>query len=135
VLDRYSNTQIREPFGFKRFLETSIMEHYVIFMMLFLQSKTRKYLTVADGDPLAPIENCEGLTRACNDERRLHVHGDTVYIAGTIFADGTTGHFRLQDAWGDLEIPLHMTSGSQIYQDAETVLKHNPHIKHIVGHS
>jgi hypothetical protein len=69
---------------------------------------------VSDVDPLAPIENREGLKRAYNEEHRLSVHGDTAYIAGITFTDGPTGHFSLQDAWGNFKIPCRITSKSKI---------------------
>jgi hypothetical protein len=49
-----------------------------------------------------------------------------MYIAGT-------SNFR--DVWDDLKIPFNLTSNSQRYEQAEQVLKENPNIKTIIGHS
>ena len=45
------------------------------------------------------------------------------------------GASNLQDASGDLQIQLHLTRFSQIYQDADNLLKTNPLVKHLVSHS
>jgi hypothetical protein len=61
--------------GFSEFLKTSIISHIHNFHDAFpTEQKKETQVIVADVDPLAPIEKCEGLTRAYNDEHRLHVH-------------------------------------------------------------
>ena len=40
-----------------------------------------------------------------------------------------------QDAWDDLKIPLGLTKYSQRYQEADKMLKDNPQITDVVGHS
>ena len=40
-----------------------------------------------------------------------------------------------QDMWDDLKIPLGLTRYSQRYQEAEKMLKDNPQITNVVGHS
>ena len=49
-----------------------------------------------------------------------------------MFLAGTS---NLQDVWDDLKIPLNLTRFSQRYQDADNLLKENPQVKKIVGHS
>ena len=41
----------------------------------------------------------------------------------------------LQDVWDDLKIPLRLTRFSQRYQVAHDLLKNNPQVKKLVGHS
>ena len=43
------------------------------------------------------------------------------------------GYF--QDMWDDLEIPFGLTKYSQRYQEADKMLKDNPRITNVVGHS
>ncbi len=49
-----------------------------------------------------------------------------MYVAGTS---------SLGDAVDDLALPLGLTKGTQRYTDAERVLKANPKIRRVVGHS
>ena len=49
-----------------------------------------------------------------------------MYIAGTS---------NLQDIWDDLKIPFNLTKYSKRYEDADKLLKDNPQIDDIVGHS
>ena len=40
-----------------------------------------------------------------------------------------------QDAWDDLKIPFGLTKYSQRYQEADQMLKDNPQITNVIGHS
>ena len=75
---------------------------------------------------LAGLEDRTGLDRAYADRKGVYQAGDTLYIAGTR---------DLQDAWGDLKIPVRATSQAQRYKDASLVLDANPKLARIVGHS
>jgi pimeloyl-ACP methyl ester carboxylesterase len=75
---------------------------------------------------LRNISDREGLNRATASSDKLYVHGDTLFVAGTS---------SWQDAWDDLKIPFHQTWRAQRYIDADRVLKNNPQIKNLVGHS
>ena len=72
------------------------------------------------------MENQQGLAEAYKIDTGTYVAGDSLYIAGTNSA---------RDVWDDLKIPLGMTNRSQRYEDANRVLKANPQIRRIVGHS
>ena len=72
------------------------------------------------------MENRQGLAEAYKIDTGTYVAGDSLFIAGTNSA---------RDVWDDLKIPLGMTSRSQRYEDANRVLKANPQIRRIVGHS
>ena len=67
-----------------------------------------------------------GLSTAYSAKNKLFVKDDTMYIAGTS---------NLQDAFDDLKIPFGLTRFSQRYQDANNLLKTNPQVNHIIGHS
>ena len=67
-----------------------------------------------------------GLKRAYKEPNKLFIDNNNLYIAGTS---------SLQDVWDDLKIPFHMTKHSQRYQDAEKMLKANPQVNNITGHS
>ena len=68
-----------------------------------------------------------GLNKAYNNNK-IHVDGDTLFIAGTS---------NLKDAYDDItKIPFYgSTMDSTRYDQAKTVLDSNPHIKNLVGHS
>ena len=70
--------------------------------------------------------NETGLSNAYKSKKKLYVKDDTLFIAGTS---------NLQDVWDDLKIPLRLTRFSQRYQDADNLLKANPQVKKLVGHS
>ena len=67
-----------------------------------------------------------GLRRAYNEPSGLYKHGNVLHVAGAK---------SLSDAWDDLKLPLIKTSLTQRYKDANEVLKHNPGITAISGHS
>ena len=74
-------------------------------------------------------ENTEGLKQAYkNRDTYLYLKDDTLYIGGTqnirdVYDDITKVPF-----WGDVR-------NSQRYQDADELLKKNPQVKKLVGHS
>ena len=72
------------------------------------------------------MENRQGLAQAYKINTGTYVAGDSLFIAGTNSA---------RDVWDDLKIPLGLTSRSQRYEDANRVLKANPQIRRIAGHS
>jgi len=67
-----------------------------------------------------------GLKRAYKSPNKLFIDNNNLYIAGTS---------GLQDMWDDLKIPFHLTKHSQRYYDAEKLLKANPQVDNITGHS
>ena len=69
-----------------------------------------------------------GLNKAYNNNNKIHVDGDTLFIAGTS---------NLKDAYDDItKIPFYgSTMDSTRYNQAKTALDSNPHIKRLVGHS
>lgn len=68
-----------------------------------------------------------GLDKAYASESGTHIEGDTLYIAGTR---------SKRDVWDDItKLPFGLTKHAQRYKDAEQVLKDNPQVKHLVGHS
>ena len=81
------------------------------------------------------ISDAEGLRRAYNEPNRIYVSNDRMYVAGTTWTDGYTGLPSLQDAWDDLKIPFFQTRNIQRYKEADEVLKNNPNIKELIGHS
>jgi hypothetical protein len=81
------------------------------------------------------LSDAEGLRKAYNEPNRIYVNNDRMYVAGTTWTNGYTGLPSLQDAWDDLKIPFHQTRNIQRYKDADEVLKNNPNIKELIGHS
>jgi hypothetical protein len=70
--------------------------------------------------------NQTGLDNAYGSKNKISIKDDTMFIAGTS---------NLQDVWDDFKIPLGLTKFSQRYQDADNLLKNNPQVKKLVGHS
>ena len=68
-----------------------------------------------------------GLNKAYAADSATHVEGDTLYIAGT----------RNMRDWYDnfTKLPFGLTKHAHRYKQAEEVLKENPQVKNIVGHS
>ena len=89
----------------------------------------------------------EGLTNAYASSDNVYLNDNTMYVGGTKHADTLIstipnlnpienymkGYY--QDMWDDLKIPFNMTKYSQRYQEADQMLKDNPQITNIVGHS
>jgi pimeloyl-ACP methyl ester carboxylesterase len=72
------------------------------------------------------ITDKEGLDKAYAADEKLHVNGNTMYVAGTS---------NMQDAWDDLKIPFGQTSKAKRYKDADALLAANPQVENLVGHS
>ena len=91
-------------------------------------------LNLVNGFPVPPppkplfevMTDDHGLKNAYNNDDKLFLHRNTLFVAGTS---------NLQDAWDDLKIPFHLTSHSKRYQDADKLMKANPQIDRVVGHS
>ena len=56
----------------------------------------------------------------------ISIKDDTMFLAGTS---------NLQDVWDDFKIPFRLTRFTNRYQDADNLLKSNPQVKKLVGHS
>jgi pimeloyl-ACP methyl ester carboxylesterase len=68
----------------------------------------------------------EGLDKAYASDNKIHVEGNTMYVAGASSAGD----------WLDtLKIPLGRTAEAQRYKDADALLSKNPQITNLVGHS
>ena len=67
-----------------------------------------------------------GLDSAYKSDNKISIKDDTMFLAGTS---------NLQDVWDDLKIPFHLTRYTKRYQDADNLLKSNPQVKKLVGHS
>ena len=128
---------------FKSYLQDNISNQQRIrnFANAFPQQpKPRKHV---DKTPVLPlytkriehITDAEGLDRAKDQEKRIYVHGNTMYLSGTSWRNQKTGMPSLQDPWDDLKIPIYKTRYAQRYKDAEEFMKQNPNIDRIVGHS
>jgi hypothetical protein len=70
--------------------------------------------------------NQKGLDSATKSSNKISIQGDTMFVAGTS---------NLQDVWDDFKVPLGLTKFSQRYQDADNLLKLNPQVNKLVGHS
>jgi hypothetical protein len=75
---------------------------------------------------IQPITDKQGLDNAYAATEKLHINGPTLYVAGTS---------NKRDAWDDLKIPIHKTDHAKRYQDADALLKENPQVTNLVGHS
>ena len=89
--------------------------------------------THVDGDTMFiaggfHARNEEGLRRAYAAENKTYVDGDTEFIAGTDPTD-------YRDIWADVLIPFNMTRYGHRYEQAEKMLKENPQVTRLVGHS
>ena len=73
-----------------------------------------------------PLSDAEGLQKAYSEDTGVWTEGSTMYVAGTKSAG---------DVWGDLKIPLGLTSWSQRYKDAERTLQAMTQVSRVVGHS
>ncbi len=83
-------------------------------------------MSSASFDPTESLADREGLDRAYADPRKAYMTGSTLFIAGTS---------SLGDVADDLALPFGLTKGTQRYIDTERVLKANPKIRRVVGHS
>ena len=83
-------------------------------------------MTSAQLDPASVINDRVGLDRAYQDERKVFMTGDTLFVAGTS---------SIGDVLDDIALPFNLTRGTQRYIDAERVLAANPKIRRVVGHS
>ena len=83
-------------------------------------------MSSATFDPTESLADRVGLDRAYADQRKVYMTGDTLFVAGTS---------SLGDVADDLALPFGLTKGTQRYIDTERVLKANPKIRRVVGHS
>ena len=68
-----------------------------------------------------------GLSKAYASDSAIHIDGDTMYIAGTR---------NIRDWYDDItKLPFGLTKHADRYRQAEEVLKENPNVKKLVGHS
>ena len=68
-----------------------------------------------------------GLSKAYASDSATHIDGDTMYIAGTR---------NIRDWYDDFtKLPFGLTKHAHRYKQAEDVLKQNPQVKQLVGHS
>ena len=68
-----------------------------------------------------------GLAKAYASDSATHIDGDTMYIAGTR---------NIRDWYDDItKLPFGLTRHAHRYKQAEDVLKQNPQVKQLVGHS
>ena len=96
------------------------------------------------------LTDVQGLNRAYATNDNVFLNNNTMYISGTkhaellptlfnldhpiqTYMDYKNGYF--QDVWDDLKIPFGLTKYSQRYQEADKMLKDNPQITNVVGHS
>ena len=71
--------------------------------------------------------NKVGLSKAYAADSATHIDGDTMYIAGTR---------NMRDWYDDFtKLPFGLTKHAHRYKQAEDVLKANPQVKNLVGHS
>ena len=71
-------------------------------------------------------KNQIGLDSAYKSFNKLSIKDDTMFVAGTS---------NLRDVWDDLKLPFYLTRYTKRYQDADNLLKSNPQVKKLVGHS
>ena len=69
-----------------------------------------------------------GLKKAYASDNKVHVDGDTAFIAGTSSIGDWYDNFTKIPVWGDLR-------NSTRYKQADEVLKQNPQVKKLVSHS
>jgi len=74
-----------------------------------------------------PLEDREGLQRAYQ-QGDSYTRGDTMYVAGSHTARDWYDNFTKIPFWGDLR-------GSHRYKQADKMLKANPQVHNIAGHS
>ncbi len=72
------------------------------------------------------MSDADGLSKAYEQPNKIFINNNKMYIAGTS---------SLQDVWDDLKIPFHLTKYSKRYEDAEKILKENPQVDNMIGHS
>ena len=96
------------------------------------------------------LTDVQGLNRAYATDDNVFLNNNTMYVSGTKHAETLiptllnldpietyinykNGYY--QDMWDDLKIPFGLTKYSQRYQEAEKMLKDNPQIENVIGHS
>ena len=128
---------------FKSYLQDNISNQQRIRNFANAFPHQRNQRNLVDKTPVLPlytkriehITDAEGLDRAKDQEKRIYVHGNTMYLSGTSWRNKKTGMPSLQDPWDDLKIPIYKTRYAQRYKYAEEFMKQNPNIDRIVGHS
>ena len=95
------------------------------------------------------LTDVQGLNRAYGTDDNVFLNNNTMYVSGTKHAELLPTLLNLnpiqtymnykngyyQDMWDDLKIPFGLTKYSQRYQEADQMLKDNPQITNVVGHS
>ena len=72
-------------------------------------------------------QNKLGLDKAYASDNATYIENDTMYIAGTR---------NMRDIFDDItKLPFGLTKHADRYRQAEQVLKENPNVKKLVGHS
>ena len=72
------------------------------------------------------IKEIKCLDSAYKSFNKLSIKDDAMFVAGTS---------NLRDVWDDLKLPFYLTRYTKRYQDADNLLKSNPQVKKLVGHS
>ena len=72
--------------------------------------------------------NSDGLNKAYNNNNKIHVENDTLYIAGTSNLKDVYDDITTIPVWGNIK-------DSTRYNQAKTALDFNPNITKIIGHS
>ena len=91
-----------------------------------VRPKMSKLVDEISKTKIPTISDAEGLKKAYEQPNKIYINNNKMYIAGTS---------NLQDVWDDFKIPFHLTSRSKRYEDAEKMLKENPQVDNIIGHS
>ena len=91
-----------------------------------VRPKMSKLVDEISKTKIPTISDAEGLRKAYEQPNKIYINNNKMYIAGTS---------NLQDVWDDFKIPFHLTSRSKRYEDAEKMLKENPQVDNIIGHS
>ena len=97
------------------------------------------------------LSDVQGLNKAYATTDNVYLNNNTMYVSGTKHAETLiptllnldpietynmnykNGYY--QDMWDDLKIPFGLTKYSQRYQEADKMLKDNPKITNVIGHS
>jgi hypothetical protein len=69
-----------------------------------------------------------GLNKAYESDKKVYVDGDSLFIAGTSNKQDVIDDFTKIPFYGNFK-------KSQRYMDVDNVLKNNPNVKNVIGHS
>ena len=111
----------------KRFTETGVLFNKTPRSIRTSELRDTSLSLLQRATKAAPLEDREGIQRAYN-QGDSYIRGDTLYVAGSHTATDWYDDVTKVPFWGDLR-------NAYRYKQADKMLKANPQVHNVVGHS